>query len=143
MRVSIPGPMGKYKDEDYNRASFAFAWNHLTVAGITAISPHFLESAIEIDARAKMSIEAVYRYAIPIDIFALSSCDYAIALPGWEGSKGCVCEKVNADIMGIPWIAPDTVLVGGPSGIGNGLDEYLEQCVEELKERAFENSCRA
>ena len=137
MRVYIAGPMGKWALQDYNRASFEQAWNHLTKAGVTAISPHFLESAIDIEARARMGAGALYRYAIPIDIFALSSCQAALALPGWEDSKGSCVEQVNAGLMEIPWVAPDTTLHKGPGDIGQPLALFLDVCLIELREIAL------
>ena len=49
MRVYIAGPMTDVVNN--NRPAFARAWNELIRHGFDAISPHFLESAVEIDTR--------------------------------------------------------------------------------------------
>ena len=47
MRVYVAGPMTGM--ENNNREAFAYAWNRLLEAGVDPVSPHFLESAIEIE----------------------------------------------------------------------------------------------
>ena len=151
MRVYIAAPMTGHPDN--NRASFAYAWNELIEAGFDATSPHFLESSIEIETRAKMGTASVYRHVLPVDVFAISSVDAVLALPGWEDSRGAKFEKHFAELIEIPWIAP----------VSNGtfipLDPFdpdlhtriLEYCVGEgirllhmhdllLKEKALANS---
>jgi hypothetical protein len=87
---------------DHNRAAFTYAWNRLQAAGYTAISPHFLENGIEVEARAKSGVAEIYRYALPIDLFAMSSCDAVMSLPGWENSRGSLFEGHGAGLMEIP-----------------------------------------
>lgn len=108
--------------KDHNRASFAKAWNKFTQAGFDVVSPHFLESVIEIDTRATMGPGHVYRYAIPIDVFAISSVDVCVALPGWEHSKGCKLEKHCAELMHIPWV-----------GMRSRYPEYMNDMSDEDK----------
>lgn len=103
MRVYIAGPMTGLPDN--NRAAFAYAWNRLMEAGFDAVSPHFMESAIEVETKARMGTAAVYRHVLPVDIFALSSVDAVLALPGWEQSRGAKFEKHFADLIEVPWVA--------------------------------------
>jgi len=103
MRIYIAGPMGAFPDDDFNRKSFELAWKKITEMGHIAISPHFLESTIDIESRNKMGMGQVYKYALPIDIFALSSCEAAIALPGWRKSRGSCFEEHAARLMEIHW----------------------------------------
>jgi hypothetical protein len=98
-RVYIGGPMTKEKDK--GTAAFVYAWNRLKKAGYYPVSPHHLENAIDIETRAKLSKEEVYRYALPIDIFALSSCDVMIVLPRYYDSDGTGFEQHGAKLMGI------------------------------------------
>jgi hypothetical protein len=48
-----------------------------------------------------------------------------------------VVEKHNADLMEIPWIAPETTLHCGPADVGTPLAEYLAICIDQLKEFAL------
>ncbi len=105
MRVYIAAPMSDVI-EDNNRAAFVYAWGELMKEGIDAVSPHFLENVIEVKTRARMGRAAVYRHVLPTDVFAISSCNACLALPGWDDSVGCRFEKNFADICEIPWVAP-------------------------------------
>lgn len=127
-RVYVAGPMTGIPDQ--NRPAFRFAWNHLTQRGFHVISPHFLESSIEVDTRAAIGTGEVYRYALPIDIFALSSCSYVVALPGWETSNGAGFERHGAELMRIPWIAPEYTSDEYPGG----LDDWLDECIDMIQE---------
>lgn len=124
MRVYIAGPMTGQPNN--NRDAFAFAWNRLIEAGVDPVSPHFLESAIEIENRTRMGTAAVYRHVLPVDCFAISSVDAVVALPGWETSRGCLFEKHFADLIEIPWIATPSI----------------EEAIDQLKEHAIANPCR-
>jgi hypothetical protein len=132
-RVYIAGPMTGIPE--HNHPAFKAAWNALTQAGYEAISPHFIESVIEIDSRVQIGQGAVYRYALPIDTFALSSCEAVVALPGWEQSQGCGFEKHAADLMDIPWVAPEWSdrWCETENQIMN-LDLYLNDCITLLKQ---------
>jgi hypothetical protein len=87
-----------------NKDAFAYAWNRLMAAGFEAVSPHFLESVLDMETRQKMGPAQVYRYALPIDTFALSSCDFMMVLPGWEDSDGTGFELHGAKLFDIPVI---------------------------------------
>jgi len=132
IRIYIAGPMTGLPD--FNRAAFTYAWNRLTRLGYEVVSPHFLESVIEIESRTQMGPGAVYRYALPMDLFALSSCRFVVALPGWEQSNGANFEKHGADLMNIPWVAPDYTSDEFPGG----LDEYMDAVVDLLLEEQME-----
>lgn len=134
MRVYIAGKMTGMPDN--NRPAFATAWNLLMQAGVDAVSPHFLESAIEIDTRSKMGTAAVYRHVLPVDTFAISSVDAVIALPGWEDSRGAQFEKHFADLIEIPWIT-GVLDAERESGEGADINLYLADCINQLKEYAL------
>ncbi len=101
IRLYIAGPMTDVTNE--NHPAFRTAWHMGLQRGHHMVSPHFLESVIEVQTRVKLGPAAVYRHVLPIDVYALSSCDAVIALPGWHSSKGCKLEAMAADLMGIPW----------------------------------------
>lgn len=127
MRIYIAGGMtGK---PDNNRAAFSEAWNFFHRHGVEATSPHFLESAIEVETRARMGTAAVYRHVLPTDCFAISSVDAVVALPGWEESRGANFEKHFADLIEIPWITGDENAIA--------LSTYLGGCLDQLKEHAL------
>ena len=137
MRIYIAGPMGAFPDDDFNRKSFELAWKKITEMGHIAISPHFLESTIDIESRNKMGMGQVYKYALPIDIFALSSCDAAIALPGWRTSRGSCFEEHAARLMEIHWAEKATVrsMEGPPRNDADRevLNHYVHDAVKYLE----------
>jgi hypothetical protein len=119
---------------DKGRAAFTYAWNRLMQAGFTAISPHFLENAIDIETRAHKSKEEVYRYALPIDLFALSSCDAIMVLPGWADSDGTNFELHGARLMGIPIIRPDALIPHLSDTLS--LEKWIDRAVVYLQTEA-------
>jgi hypothetical protein len=127
--------------DNNNRKAFAYAWNKLVERGFDPVSPHFLESAIEIETRAKMGTAAVYRHVLPVDCFAISSVDAVLALPYWRYSKGCQFEKHFADLIEIPWISPSPTKVllkyspclGPPGDVPNYVKWTVLEGIEELK----------
>jgi hypothetical protein len=125
MRIYVAGPMTGLPDN--NRKAFAFAWNRLMDAGFDAVSPHFLESAIEVETRAKIGIAAVYRHVLPVDLFALSGVDGVLALPGWEESRGAKFEKHFADLIEIPWVVSSDPL-------NTQLEVWVTDCINQLEE---------
>ena len=147
MRVYLAGPMTGLPQN--NREAFAYAWNKLIEEGFDAISPHFLESAIEIETRAKMGTAAVYRHVLPVDCFAISSADAVLALPGWEDSRGCNFERHFADLIEIPWITSvqDGDFIPMDRCPMDPADTYLAvvkyavtRGIEQLKEHAIAHS---
>tara|TARA_R110001583_G_scaffold8524_1_gene40863 strand:+ start:4973 stop:5428 length:456 start_codon:yes stop_codon:yes gene_type:complete len=149
MRIYIAGPMGAFPDDEFNRKSFEIAWNKITQMGHIAISPHFLESTIDIETRSRIGMGQVYRYALPIDIFALSSCDGAIALPGWHDSRGSRVEEHVSRLMEIPWDVGnqyDSPQNHAPTGPPKNDDEkhalemYIHECVKSLENRLKEKT---
>jgi hypothetical protein len=119
---------------DKGKAAFTQAWNHLMQAGFHAVSPHFLENGIDIETRAKQSTQEVYRYALPIDLFALSSCDAMICLPGWTDSDGTCFEMHGARLMGIPIIRPDSLIPHLKNELS--LSDWLDRAVIYLQTEA-------
>lgn len=141
MRVYCAGPMtGR---ENNNREAFSFAWNRLHEAGVDAVSPHFLESAIEIETRSRMGTAAVYRHVLPVDCFAISSVDAVLALPGWEQSRGCLFEKHYADLIEIPWIAADPEQFQPDWSYDDSVRFAVAYGIARLKELAVANPCRS
>jgi hypothetical protein len=136
MRVYIAGPMNGYPD--FNKGSFLKAWNILMAAGYDATSPHFLENKIEVEVRARRGVDAIYRYALPIDIYAISGVDAVVALPGWERSRGAGFEKHAADLMGIPWVAPEYTSDEYPMTEGvtdeDMLEFWINDCIAILED---------
>ena len=130
---------------DNNRAAFAFAWNRLIEAGVDAVSPHFLESAIEIENRTRMGTAAVYRHVLPVDCFAISSVDAVLALPGWEGSRGCLFEKHFADLIEIPWVSgvSDGDFIPSDNPLVDVQEQVMiysvSQAINQLKDYALAN----
>ncbi len=133
MRVYIAGPMTGYKDN--NRHAFAFAWNRLMEAGFDAVSPHFMESAIEVETKARMGQPAVYRHVLPVDLFALSSVDAVLALDGWENSKGALFERHFTTLIQIPWVTTS-------DSLNTQLEVLVPNCINQLKElRSVQDPC--
>lgn len=122
-KIYVAGPMSGMPD--YNRRTFQIAWNYLTMKGHLPVSPHFLEAPVEVDSRARLGPEVLYRHVLPLDIFALSTTEAVIALPGWEVSKGCGFEEHAASLMGIPWISPDDEYPTDHDDLIGYLDECL------------------
>jgi hypothetical protein len=119
------------KEPDKGRAAFTYAWKRLHEAGFTPVSPHFLENGIDIETRAKMSKEEVYKYALPIDIFALSSCDAMMVLPRWETSDGTRFEMHGASLMGI-----QVVDASPPLGTVLTLEQWMDRVIIYLQTEA-------
>lgn len=136
MRVYVAGPMTGILDN--NKPAFALAWTRLHEAGFEAISPHFLESVMEVKTREAMGTAAVYRHVLPVDIFALSSVEAVLALPNWQGSRGAKLEKHFADLIEIPWVSSFL--------LSHSIERYIDLCIVKLnehKEAAIANPIRS
>lgn len=116
-RIYIMGPMTGMPD--MNREAFAMAEGMALFRGMTPINPHSMETPAE-DGESR---EEMYRRVMPGDIYELSTCDFVLALPGWERSRGCALEAHAADLMGIPLVSidDDSTEYMGP------LDLYIEE----------------
>ncbi len=145
MRIYVAGPMTGLPDN--NRAAFAYAWNRLMEAGLDAVSPHFMESAIEVETKARMGTAAVYRHVLPVDLFALSSVDGVLALPGWEDSRGAKFEKHFADLIEIPWVttvSDGDFIPGFPDDMDmqrHVLEYGVAKAIDTLKEYDLAHPC--
>ncbi len=123
---------------DHNREAFQYAWNRLMRANFTAVSPHHLENGIEIDTRAKCGKAEIYKYALPIDLFALSSCDLMMTLPDSDDSRGLAFEIHGANLFEIPvvdgygWLSHSTEL---------SLKEYMDRVIIYLRLKTEANEC--
>lgn len=133
-RVYIGGPMTD--EPDKGTAAFSYAWNRLMQTGYYPVSPHFLENGIDIETRAKCSKEEVYRYALPIDLFALSSCVGMMVLPRYQNSNGTRFEMHGAGLMGIPVV--NGYGHGGGLGFGDSLslEQYMDRVIIYLETEA-------
>lgn len=128
MRVYIAGPMTGLPEN--NGPAFAKAWRMLHDAGHDPISPHFLESSLPPEVRERMGTGGIYRSVLPIDVFAMSTVDAVLALPGWQFSRGAKFEKHFADLCDIPWVSGIDIPVPD-------LEVWISNALERLKETQF------
>lgn len=91
--VYISGPMSGY--ENKNRYSFMRAENELHKLGYETLNPARLDQA---------NPNFTYHDFMKRDISELLKCDAICLIPGWENSKGALCEKVVADSIGLQTI---------------------------------------
>lgn len=130
-RVYIGGKMTGVLN--HNRDAFQYAWNRLMRAGYTAVSPHHLENGIEIDVRALAGKGEIYKYALPIDLFALSSCDGMMVLPDSDESNGLKFEIHGAGLFEIPVVDGYGLL---PRDTEMSLEAYMDRVIIYLETEA-------
>lgn len=100
-RVYVMGPMTDITD--MNRPAFEHAAECLRLAGYEPVLPADLITA---GVKQYDSPGALYRDVLPKDIDLIAGCDAAVALPGYERSKGCDLEVHVCDVMDIPVCVP-------------------------------------
>ena len=120
LRIYIMGPMSGHPD--HNRDAFYCAADMIEERGFIPINPHeYEEPGMPDEPQDRM-----YRRVMPGDIERLSTCDYVLALPGWETSKGSALESHAADLMGIDVLTldDDTTEYRGP------LSDYIDYLLD-------------
>lgn len=98
MKIFISGPMSGYKD---NNAGSFFAMEHaIKLLDHDVYNPAWNDYGVQ------------WRRAdyLAMDIMALSRCDMMVQLDGWEGSRGCLVEKVFAETAGITIVDQNYIL---------------------------------
>lgn len=127
-RVYIMGPMSGRPN--LNREAFSIANDKLLLHGYWPINPHHIESPFPRGEPFKQ--EQMYRQVMPMDVFALSTADAVIALPGWEMSRGSALEAHAADLMGIPIYTYDDDSTEWKGTI----EEYISDRIAEMEHDA-------
>ncbi len=125
--IYICGPMSGIDDDNF--PAFNFAANYFRQRGYKVWNPAEIEPLTPA-LRAALPMTEIYRRCLPEDVSKIKQCGALVALPGWERSRGTAWEKEGAEMMGIPFIAPDYTSDEFPGE----LTDYLDACWELLKE---------
>lgn len=127
IRIYICGPMSGMPELNFPAFDFAarfFRSNGVLVENPTEIEPLTPQERIDLTPTQQ------YRRCLPKDFVRICECDALVGLPGWEESRGTAWEMDGADLVGIPFIAPDYTSDEFPGE----LTDYLEASLELLKE---------
>lgn len=136
-RPYICGPMTGLDNNNYSR--FAYLLSALRDAGIDAQSPHLMEANIPNSTKGTMSPGQMYRMVIPGDIYMLATCDSAIALPGYQVSRGTTFELEGALLFEQEMILPrsDETQSIGMAGLTDGFKRWVDTTIKGVE---LENS---
>jgi len=111
-RIYIAGPMtGK---ERWNFPEFERHALLIEANGGIAVAPHRIDQAVwSFDGRPELPNGMCLRAVLPIDFFALATCDAIYLLAGWSKSKGARFERAWADCLGLEIIYAADAEQGG------------------------------
>lgn len=132
-RPYICGPMTGLENNNYDR--FAYLLRALRDIGLDPQSPHLLEANIPNTAKAQMDRGMLYKMVIPGDIYMLSTCDAAIALPFWHESEGTGFELAGAGLFRQPIHKCWKLGMGhtiGKDGLNDEFKHWVDGVIEEV-----------
>ena len=128
-RPYICGPMTGCENNNYDR--FSYLLRALRDIGLDPQSPHLLEANIPNTAKVEMDKGALYRMVIPGDVYMLSTCDSAIALPGWKYSEGTGFELSAARLFRQPIVTRRDPLLDQLDGLTDPFKRWVDTLIKE------------